>query len=562
MTIRQDDVPMTDQYPGPAQPDGTWQEHGHEPAVETQDAPDQEAAAAPEASGWVAAGHPTEDQAADAWASGMHPDAWSAAGQPVQGQTPAGQAPSAWPTPAGWQGAQGGAYPQAGAQQPYGAGAPAADPYAASPAAGAPAADPYAAGAAWDNQTSAYPSQAGYGYGAATGAAQGAGAWQYDTTALPSGGTGAPADPSSPASTGSGGSKPRTGLILVTAGLVALLAGGVGGYVGSQAASSDSGTTTVSLPQAEADRSARPDGTVASIAAAVSPAVVSIDVQGNQGGGSGSGFVIRDNGYIVTNNHVVESAAGGGSITVQFADGRMLDAEIVGRDASYDIAVIKVDGSGLPTVVLGDSDGVTVGDLAIAIGSPLGLEGTVTAGIVSALNRPVTAGGQGETSFINAIQTDAAINPGNSGGALVNGAGEVIGVNSAIATLGIGGVGGQAGSIGLGFAIPINQVQRIGEELINTGTSTKPIIGVTLDQRFQGEGARVQEVSPGGPADGAGLESGDIIVEFDGEAVTDPTGLIVDIRSMQPGDEVSITVQRSGSTQEFTLTLGSDSSSG
>ncbi len=525
---------MTDQYPGPAQPDGTWQEHGHEPAAETRDAPaEQVQAVAPESSG---AAQPAQGQPADAWASGMHPDAWN----------PAGQAPSAWPTPAGWQGAQGGGYPQAGPQQPYGAGAPAADPYAAAPA----------AGAAWDSQTSAYPSEAGYGYGA------GAGAWQYDTTALPSGGSGAPAGPSTAASTGSGGSKPRTGLILVTAGLVALLAGGVGGYVGSQAASSDSATTTVSLPQAEADRSARPDGTVASIAAAVSPAVVSIDVEGNQGGGSGSGFVIRDNGYIVTNNHVVESAAGGGSITVQFADGRMFDATIVGRDASYDIAVIKVDGSGLPTVVLGDSDGVTVGDLAIAIGSPLGLEGTVTAGIVSSLNRPVTAGGQGGTSFINAIQTDAAINPGNSGGALVNGAGEVIGVNSAIATLGIGGAGGQAGSIGLGFAIPINQVQRIGEELINTGSSTKPIIGVTLDQRFQGEGARVQEVSSGGPADGAGLESGDIIVEFDGEAVTDPTGLIVDIRAMQPGDEVSITVQRGGSTEEFTLTLGSDSSSG
>ncbi len=544
---------MTDQYPGPAQPDGTWPEHGDEPAAQTQGAPaDQGPAAAPEASGAAAASDPV--------------------GQQAPGQTPAGQAPSAWPTPAGWQGApQGGGYPQAGPQQPYGASAPAADPYGADPygasapagdpyAAGAPAGDPYAAGPAWESQTSAYPNQAGYGYGA--GAAQGAGAWQYDTTALPASGSGAPAGPSAAASAGSGGSKPRTGLILVTAGLVALLAGGVGGYVGSQAASSDSTTTTVSLPQAEADRSARPDGTVAAIAAAVSPAVVSIEVEGNQGGGSGSGFVIRDNGYIVTNNHVVESAAGGGSITVQFADGRTFDATIVGRDASYDIAVIKVDGSGLPTVVLGDSDGVTVGDLAIAIGSPLGLEGTVTAGIVSSLNRPVTAGGQGETSFINAIQTDAAINPGNSGGALVNGAGEVIGVNSAIATLGVGGPGGQAGSIGLGFAIPINQVQRIGEELINTGSSTKPIIGVTLDQRFQGEGARVQEVSSGGPADGAGLESGDIIVEFDGTPVTDPTGLIVDIRSMQPGDDVSITVQRGGSTEEFTLTLGSDSSSG
>jgi putative serine protease PepD len=211
-------------------------------------------------------------------------------------------------------------------------------------------------------------------------------------------------------------------------------------------------------------------------------------------------------------------------------------------------------------VVLGNSDGVVVGDLAIAIGSPLGLDGTVTAGIVSALNRPVTAGGQGSTSFINAIQTDAAINPGNSGGALVNAAGEVVGVNSAIATLGDGT--GQSGSIGLGFAIPINQVKRIGEELINTGSSTKPIIGVSLDQSYQGDGARVQEVTAGGPAEAAGLEAGDVIVEFDGQPVADATSLIVDIRSMQPGDEVSLSVQRGGSTEDLTITLGSDSSSG
>jgi putative serine protease PepD len=288
--------------------------------------------------------------------------------------------------------------------------------------------------------------------------------------------------------------------------------------------------------------------------------VVSLEVNGAQGSGTGSGFVIRDNGYIVTNNHVVESAADGGEITVHFADGRKFDAKIVGRDANYDIAVVKVDASGLPTVVLGDSDGVVVGDMAIAIGSPLGLDGTVTAGIVSALNRPVTAGGQGSTSFINAIQTDAAINPGNSGGALVNAAGEVIGVNSAIATLGDGT--SQSGSIGLGFAIPINQVTRISEELINTGSSTKPIIGVSLDQSYQGDGARVQEVTPGGPAEAAGLEAGDIIVEFDGEPVADATSLIVDIRSMKPGDEVTISVQRGGGTEDLTITLGSDSSSG
>ncbi len=204
--------------------------------------------------------------------------------------------------------------------------------------------------------------------------------------------------------------------------------------------------------------------------------------------------MIRPNGYIVTNNHVVEGAADGGTLKVHFADGQEFDAEIVGRDPNYDIAVVKVDATDLPTVVIGDSDSVVVGDLAIAIGSPLELDGTVTAGIISALNRPVTAGGEGETAFINAIQTDAAINPGNSGGALVNAAGQVIGVNSAIATLGDGS--GQSGSIGLGFAIPINQVKRIAEELINTGTSTKPIIGVTLDQTYQGAG----RPRPGGDA--------------------------------------------------------------
>jgi putative serine protease PepD len=412
------------------------------------------------------------------------------------------------------------------------------------------------AGAAWQSQTAAHPSQPGYGYPSDQPAG---GSWQYDTAVYGAVGTPPGTPPAAPATAGSG-RRPRTGLILVTAGLVGLLSGGLGAYAVTQADSSPSATSTVALPQSGADKSERPSGTVAAIAASVSPAVVSLEVNGAQGSGTGSGFVIRDNGYVVTNNHVVEGAADGGDITVHFADGRKFDATIVGRDANYDIAVVKVDASGLPTVVLGNSDGVVVGDLAIAIGSPLGLDGTVTAGIVSALNRPVTAGGQGSTSFINAIQTDAAINPGNSGGALVNAAGEVIGVNSAIATLGDGT--GQSGSIGLGFAIPINQVKRIGEELINTGSSTKPIIGVSLDQSYQGDGARVQEVTAGGPAEAAGLEAGDVIVEFDGQPVADATSLIVDIRSMQPGDEVSISVQRGGSTEDLTITLGSDSSSG
>ncbi len=522
---------MTDQYPVPGQPDGSWQHADAAPAVSPDAAPsgvEQAPALAPQP------GAPD---------GGAH-----SAGQPVPGQ-----APDAWPTPQGWQAPQEGRADGA----PPGSWAPAAG-YPSGPAAGYPT-DPGAA-PAWQSQTSAYPSQPGYGYAGAPDPAAGAGTWAHDTSVLGTAGAPPVAPPTAPATSGSSGARSRTGLILVTAGLVGLLAGGVGGYIGTQMESSDSSTSTVALPQSGADKSERPSGTVAAIAASVSPAVVSLEVNGAQGSGTGSGFVIRDNGYIVTNNHVVETAADGGEITVHFSDGRKLAAEIVGRDANYDIAVVKVDATGLPAVVLGNSDGVVVGDLAIAIGSPLGLDGTVTAGIVSALDRPVTAGGQGATSFINAIQTDAAINPGNSGGALVNSAGEVIGVNSAIATLGDGT--SQSGSIGLGFAIPINQVKRIGEELINTGSSTKPIIGVSLDQGYQGEGARVQEVTPGGPAEAAGLEAGDVIVEFDGQPVTDATSLIVDIRSMQPGDKVAIAVQRGSGSEDLTITLGSDSSSG
>jgi putative serine protease PepD len=518
MTIRQDDVPMTDQYPVPGQPEGTWP------------AGDGAPVASPDAA-------PSAADPAPAVAPGP-------AAQPV-----AGQAPDAWPTPSGWQAPQDNPYGAPTGPSAYAAG------YPTGPAAGYPAAP--AAGAPWQSQTSAYP---GYGYPGTPDQAAGAGNWQYDTTAFAAAGAPPVAPPTAPSRSGSGGPKSRTGLILVTAALVGLLSGGLGAYAVTQADSSSSGTSTVALPQSGADKSERPSGTVAAIAASVSPAVVSLEVNGAQSSGTGSGFVIRDNGYIVTNNHVVEGAADGGDITVHFADGRKFDAKIVGRDANYDIAVVKVDASGLPTVALGNSDGVVVGDLAIAIGSPLGLEGTVTAGIVSALNRPVTAGGQGATSFINAIQTDAAINPGNSGGALVNAAGEVIGVNSAIATLGDGT--SQSGSIGLGFAIPINQVKRISEELINTGSSTKPIIGVSLDQSYQGDGARVQEVTAGGPAEAAGLEAGDIIVEFDGQPVTDATSLIVDIRSMKPGDKVALSVKRGSSTEDLTITLGSDSSSG
>jgi len=277
-----------------------------------------------------------------------------------------------------------------------------------------------------------------------------------------------------------------------------------------------------------------------------------LNVSGNGSAGTGSGFVIREDGYILTNNHVT---SGGSSIEISFADGSTARGELIGANPGYDLAVVKVDRTGLPAVTLGSSEALKVGDTAIAIGSPLGLQGTVTSGIVSALDRPVTAGGQGETAFINAIQTDAAINPGNSGGPLVDGTGAVIGVNSAIATLG-SSFGGQVGSIGLGFAIPIDTAARIASEIIATGTSSTPIIGVTLDMAYAGPGARVNGVTPDGPAEVAGLQAGDVITELDGDLVADATDLIVDVRSLAPGDTVTLTVERDGATRTVTVTLG------
>ena len=248
---------------------------------------------------------------------------------------------------------------------------------------------------------------------------------------------------------------------------------------------------------------------------------------------------------------------------VTFNDGESSDATIVGRDTSYDLAVLKVDRRSLPTAVLGDSDAVQVGDPVLAIGSPLGLSGTVTAGIVSAKDRPVSAGdGAGDVSYISALQTDAAINPGNSGGPLVDMKARVIGINSSIATLG-GSVGGQSGSIGLGFAIPINQARRIAQEIIRTGHAEHPIIGVELDVRYSGPGAKVAlrgvggnpAVVPGGPADQAGIQPGDVITAVDGVPVDDAEQLIVAIRTHSPGDTVTLTIQRDGQTSDVKVTL-------
>ena len=290
------------------------------------------------------------------------------------------------------------------------------------------------------------------------------------------------------------------------------------------------------------------DGSVAAIAADVLPSTVYIEVVNVAQGSTGSGFVLREDGYIVTNQHVIAPARSGGEITVVFSDGSEEEAEIVGASTDYDLAVLEVDRDDLQPLVLGDSDRLLVGEPVVAIGAPLGLEGTVP--------------GEESATFINAIQTDAAINPGNSGGPLVNAAGEVIGVNSAIATT---ATSGQGGSVGLGFAIPSSQVRRTTEQLIETGQATYPVIGALLNTTYQGEGVQVvteedatdaPAITPDGPAEAAGLEAGDVIVAIDGEPVTSPDELIVRIRARAPGDEITLTVREDDADTDLQVTLG------
>ncbi len=399
--------------------------------------------------------------------------------------------------------------------------------------------------------------------------------WRYPVAGPPSGPVSGPASgaawPPAPGRGVTPAPRRRTGALLALVLATALLSGAVGASVGTFVglrAYDDGPVSEVSAPvvlgAATTEVSARAPGTVASIAQRLLPSVVKITVEGPSTQGTGSGFVLSADGYILTNNHVVAGAADGGDIQVSFADDRESPARIVGRSPSYDLAVLRVDGvDDLRPVVLGSSDAVTVGDPVVAIGSPLGLEGTVTSGIVSAENRPVSAGGSGETAFINALQTDAAINPGNSGGPLVDGAGRVVGVNSAIARA---GPDSAPGNIGLGFAIPIDQARRTAEQLINTGRAVYPVIGAVLDVRYAGPGARIvpdaevaeqPALTPGGPAEQAGLEPGDVIVELGGEEVNAADELIVAIRSHRPGDTITLTVEREGEQREFEVTLGS-----
>jgi len=351
---------------------------------------------------------------------------------------------------------------------------------------------------------------------------------------------------------------PRLGLLTIAAAGIALIAGAIGAATGVIAADRFDNATRETVTVVGADPAVlaeRPPDSVAGVASAVLASVVSVTVEE----GSGSGFVLSQDGYILTNNHVVASAGSAG-IEVGFFDGSTVSAKIVGRSPNYDLAVLRVERDDLVPVRLGDSGDVVVGDPVIAIGSPLGLESTVTSGIVSALDRPVTAGGEGDIAFINAMQTDAAINPGNSGGPLVDAAGRVIGVNSAIASLGVDA----PGSIGLGFAIPIDQAARTAEQIIATGQAVYPIMGVRLDNEFQGSGARIAPddpdspaVEPDGPAASVGLVSGDVITEIEGRVIDSLEEMIVALRAHEPGDRITIVVERDGEPMEFTLTLGS-----
>ncbi|HEU0130188.1 MAG TPA: trypsin-like peptidase domain-containing protein [Mycobacteriales bacterium] len=361
-----------------------------------------------------------------------------------------------------------------------------------------------------------------------------------------------------------------TGGTIAAAAVVAALVGGAVGAGGAWYAVRRSERTAVRDVSASlgagvaTPRDDAAPGSVAAIARNVVPSVVSIDVTTASGGGTGSGVILRRDGYVVTNNHVVGDAE---SITVTLADGTVAPATLVGTDPDTDLAVVKARVTGLPVATLGRSNALQVGDPVVAIGSPLGLKGTVTSGIISALNRsldvPADSGGR-PVVLVNAIQTDAAINPGNSGGALVDRAGRVIGINSAIASLG-SALGGPSGSIGVGFAIPIDEARAVAEEIIRTGRATHPYLGISGNdltpqtaQRFglaTQQGALVMQVTPGGPAERAGLRERDIIVRLGGTTITSMGDLIGAIRAHRIGEAVEVTFVRNGEQRSVRATL-------
>ncbi|HZD13618.1 MAG TPA: trypsin-like peptidase domain-containing protein [Pseudonocardiaceae bacterium] len=343
--------------------------------------------------------------------------------------------------------------------------------------------------------------------------------------------------------------------------IVGLIAGGVGGAVGYHFASNNTGAISVldePVPPTAPATDLR-SGSVEQVAQRVTPSVVQLRVHGSQADGEGSGIVLSADGLILTNNHVLDPATNGGNVTAVLPDDRLVPVQIVGTAPSFDLAVVRAQGvTGLVPVQLGSSNTVRVGQAVVAIGSPLGLSGTVTHGIISALDRPVRAGGQGsgQDTVLDAIQTDAAINPGNSGGPLTDMQGRVIGINSAIASL--GSDLGQTGSIGLGFALPIDQARRIVDELIHNGHATQALLGVTVPATQPDDTAAVvQQVTPDSAAAAAGIKPGDMITKVDGRLIDSGDALIAAIRSHTPGSQATLTVNTAaGATRQAQVTLG------
>ncbi|WP_241249779.1 trypsin-like peptidase domain-containing protein [Rhodococcus sp. X156] len=344
--------------------------------------------------------------------------------------------------------------------------------------------------------------------------------------------------------------------------VLALAVGAIGGLVGRGTADVTSALTDANVTLAQVDDGAAPPANgVAATAAAVLPSVVSVEVRAGDTGGSGSGVVIDGGGYIVTNNHVISQAAtnpSGATLDVVFSDGTRQRAQIVGRDTKTDLAVLRATTPNLTVAQLGRSNQLNVGDPVIAIGSPLGLAGTVTTGIISAKQRPVRLSGDGTDTdaVIDALQTDAAINPGNSGGPLVDYEGRVVGINSAIRTSG----GDSGGSIGLGFAIPVDQVTAVAQEIIRTGSMRHPTIGVNVRSVTDGstDGAAVANVQDGSAAARAGLAEGDVIVQVGDRTIAGAEELTVAIQERTIGEPVPLRVVRAGRTIDIQVTPDSD----
>jgi len=454
------------------------------------------------------------------------PPGWGAEGRAPHGGGPAAAATAEMHAPGGWQG-------RASGLPEHGVYAPAAPWSGGWPAYGASSGQP--AQTSWYGARPAEPQAAPH---------------PYHPPQMPA--YGQPPGAYYPEPAGASGS-PRRGMLIALALVAMLLSGVIGGVVGNSLAGNGRGGSigVLGQPLPSVDEAAAPTTPVEAVAARVLPSVVQLRVEGPTASGEGSAMVLSADGLLLTNNHVVEEAAQSGTVTAVFQDGTTAPAQIVGRDPSSDLAVIRAQNlSGLTPVELGNSDSVRVGQQVVAFGAPLGLGGTVTTGIISAVDRAVNVGeetGANTPTVLNALQTDAAINPGNSGGPLVDMEGKVVGINSAIAT-----TGAQGGSIGVGFSIPINQARRVAEELERTGRASRAVLGVTVTDDPRQAGAVIRDVTPGGAAEQAGIRSGDVVLRFGDQRISTGTDLQAAVGSRAPGEVIE--VQLADRTVQATLT--------